>query len=53
MRDEELDNKFIQLLDDCKKSIEHSNKTGKGYFTDELYAIRIKEIYEIWKEKQD
>lgn len=48
----EIRDKFELLLDDCKKSISNAKETGKGFFTDELYAIRVKEIFELWKKTQ-
>lgn len=48
---EKIKEKFELLLNDCKKSIDRAKETGKGFFTDELYAIRVKEIYKLFMEK--
>lgn len=39
--------KFESLLKDLKEMQELEKETGKQYFTLQLFAIRVKEIYDI------
>lgn len=41
--------KIELLLKDLKAMQELRNKTGKSYFTEELVAIRLDEIYKLLK----
>lgn len=44
-------NKFELLLKDLQDMQKLQKETGKQYFTLELFAIRVKEIYELLKSK--
>lgn len=46
-------NKLELLLNDLKDMQDLEKETGRQYFNTQLFAIRIKEIYKILKEKGD
>ena len=46
-------NKLELLLNDLKKMQDLEKETGRQYFNTQLFAIRVKEIYKILKEKGD
>ena len=50
---EELEKKFETLLDDLKLSIQIQQKQNKEIFTKEMIAIRVKELFELWKKTQE
>ena len=45
----ELEGKFESLLDDLKLSIKTQQKENKDILTKEMIAIRVKELFELWK----
>lgn len=45
----ELERKFENLLDDLKLSIKTQQKENKDILTKEMIAIRVKELFELWK----
>lgn len=45
----ELERKFESLLDDLKLSIKTQQKENKDILTKEMIAIRVKELFELWK----
>ena len=49
----ELERKFESLLDDLKLSIKTQQKENRDILTKEMIAIRVKELFELWKKKQD
>ena len=46
-------NKLELLLKDLKDMQDLEKETGRQYFNTQLFAIRVKEIYKILKEKGD
>ena len=44
-------NKLELLLKDLKDMQEVEKETGRQYFNTQLFAIRVREIYKILKEK--
>ena len=46
-------NKLELLLNDLKDMQDLEKETGRQYFNTQLFAIRVKEIYKILKEKGD
>ena len=46
-------NKLELLLKDLKDIQDLEKETGRQYFNTQLFAIRVKEIYKILKEKGD
>ena len=46
-------NKLELLLKDLKDMQELEKETGRQYFNTQLFAVRVKEIYKILKEKGD
>ena len=46
-------NKLEILLKDLKDMQDLEKETGRQYFNTQLFAIRVKEIYKILKEKGD
>ena len=46
-------NKLELLLKDLKDMQDLEKETGREYFNTQLFAIRVKEIYKILKEKGD
>ena len=46
-------NKLELLLKDLKNMQDLEKETGRQYFNTQLFAIRVKEIYKILKEKGD
>lgn len=45
----ELERKFESLLDDLKLSIKTQQKENRDILTKEMIAIRVKELFELWK----
>lgn len=45
----ELERKFESLLDDLKLSIKTQQKEKRDILTKEMIAIRVKELFELWK----
>lgn len=50
MRDEIIIEKFELLLNDLKEMQELEQETKKQFFTTQLFAIRVKEIYKLVKQ---
>ena len=46
-------NKLELLLKDLKDMQDLEKETGRKYFNTQLFAIRVREIYKILKEKGD
>lgn len=49
----ELERKFESLLDDLKLSIKTLQNENRDILTKEMIAIRVKELFELWKKTQD
>jgi hypothetical protein len=49
----ELERKFESLLDDLKLSIKTQQKENRDILTKEMIAIRVKELFELWKKTQE
>lgn len=49
----ELERKFKSLLDDLKLSIKIQQKENRDILTKEMIAIRVKELFELWKKTQE
>lgn len=45
----ELERKFESLLDDLKLSIKTQQKENRDILSKEMIAIRVKELFELWK----
>ena len=45
--------KFELLFKDLKDMQKTRNETGHSYFTEELFIIRVKEIYDLLKDKNE
>lgn len=45
----EIERKFESLLDDLKLSIKIQQKENRDILTKEMIAIRVKELFELWK----